>query len=82
MTFDEIFGEEMLTREDMKQLFGISDTVLWRRVKSGELPEPTKLGRRQQWFRSSVERAVAESRRYSERNLAHSKLGKNRGTNR
>lgn len=81
MTFDEIFGEEMLSRDDMKKLFGLSDTALWRRVKSGELPEPVKLGRTKQWFRSSVERAIFEARRNSERNLVYGKSGKNRGTN-
>lgn len=62
-------SEQIMTRDDVKEYFGIKETTLCKMISTGQLPLPTHLGRKTIWFKSSIEKAVDCMRRASERTM-------------
>lgn len=57
-------GAEWLRSRDLLRRYGISDVTLWRWVKAGRFPAPTRLGATRSlfWPRSTVEKWEAARR--------------------
>ncbi len=64
MTTSANEAAEWLRSRDLLRRFGISDVTLWRWVKAGKFPAPTKLGSTRSlfWLRSAVETWEASRR--------------------
>ncbi len=60
---------ELIDSKEMQRLFGITRKTLYRMVKDGRLPAPTRIGSANKWFATSVVKAVAEMKAQSEKNL-------------
>jgi predicted DNA-binding transcriptional regulator AlpA len=60
---------ELLDTKEMQRIFGITRKTLYRMVKDGRLPAPTRIGSSHKWFSTSVVKAVAEMKAKSEKNL-------------
>ena len=50
-----------LTKEETCEALGISQTTLYRMIKSGRFPEGTRIGRKVFWYAQTVEKFAAES---------------------
>ena len=48
----------LLTKEDLAEFLSCSIATLYRRVKSGELPEPVKIGGLIRWRSSDIRDAL------------------------
>lgn len=44
--FDVLPNSAEVAQPTLKSIFGISDATVWRRVRSGELPQPRRHGKR------------------------------------
>lgn len=49
---------ELLTAEQVADMLGVSTRTIWRRVSSGEIPEPMRIGGLTKWRRSEIEEIV------------------------
>lgn len=45
----------MISRDELKELFGIKENALCNWMKKGILPRPVSFGRRTYWFKEVVE---------------------------
>lgn len=51
---------KMLTAKDVCDLFGFSDTTLWRSTKRGDFPEGIQVGGRKMWHVNTLEKWLIE----------------------
>lgn len=58
-----------MTRDEVKECFGIKETTLLKWVNQGRLPAPTYCGRRAVWFKDSIDKVIQAMRTEAERNL-------------
>ena len=57
MTTSAIEATEWLRSRDLLRRYGVSDVTLWRWVKAGKFPAPTRLGSTRSlfWARGAIE---------------------------
>jgi predicted DNA-binding transcriptional regulator AlpA len=53
-------SKELLTTEDLMDLYSCSRTTIWRWVKAGVLPEPRRIGGLKRWRRPEIEALTAD----------------------
>lgn len=70
----QIAGQEMLGRQEMLALLGVSDPTLRQWVRRRILPSPVRIGHSQYWFREAVEAAFVSIRAATERNVRKSSI--------
>ncbi len=54
----EMPDEALVSQPVVEGLAGCSSATVWRRVKSGLLPQPTKIGRTTRWRLGAVRQAL------------------------
>lgn len=60
-TFDQLPDSALINTKTVSDLFGgLSLTTLWRWVKNGDLPQPTRIGGRKLWSVADVRRTLAD----------------------
>lgn len=62
---------DTLTVEDVMEFFSISKTTVYKMVGAGRLPRPFKMGRKNLWLKSSIEKVVLGIEKKSESNLRY-----------
>ena len=50
--------EKMYRSRDIREMFSMSDTTLWRRVKDGTFPKPAIIGRMKYWKKSWIDQLM------------------------
>ena len=56
--FDKLPDSAFITQRCIELLYAVSGTTVWRRVKSGALPRPTRIGPQQNRWRAGDIRAL------------------------
>ena len=50
--------KKLLRTDDIRQIFGIGATTMWRWVSNGTLPKPIKVGRLNFWRQSDIDQVL------------------------
>lgn len=64
---------ETMTVDEVMTFFGVCKSTVYKLVGAGYLPRPIKLGRKNVWLKSSIEKAVQGITKKSEANLRYHK---------
>lgn len=54
-------NDKLITRAELGELLSCSETTLWRRVKSGELPQPIRVAGLLRWRLSDISKVISEA---------------------
>lgn len=50
--------QQLLTAGQIRELLGISQPTMWRRVKDGTIPDPVLIGGLKRWRRSDIKQLI------------------------
>lgn len=52
-------SKKLLTSKEVCSLYSISRATLWRRLKAGQIPAPTKINSRNYWLSEQVSEHIS-----------------------
>lgn len=62
---------DAMTVEEVMEFFSISKATVYKLVGAGRLPAPFRMGQRNLWLRSSIDKVVLGIEKKSESNLRY-----------